>query len=86
MSARQIGLLLIVVGVAAALFGGLADSVNVGRAGFGWKQGVLLGVGIAVALVGAVVALRAPASDAAPGSEGAAPGSEGAASGPDTLP
>ncbi len=69
MSARQIGLLIVVVGVAAALFGGLADSVNVGRAGFGWKQGVLLGVGIALAVIGAVVALRAPGSDAAPGPE-----------------
>jgi hypothetical protein len=66
MSARQVGLLIVVVGVAAALFGGLADSVNIGRAGFGWKQGVLLGVGIVLTVVGAVVALRAPSSDAPP--------------------
>ena len=69
MSTRQVGLLIVAVGVAAALFGGLADSVNVGRAGFGWKQGVLLGVGIAVAVAGAVVALRAPSSGAAPGTD-----------------
>jgi hypothetical protein len=69
MSARQVGLLIVVVGVAAALFGGLADSVNVGRAGFGWKQGVLLGVGIVVAVIGAVVALRAPSSGALPGTD-----------------
>ena len=69
MSARQIGLLIVVVGVAAALFGGLADSVNVGRDGFGWKQGVLLGVGIVLAVIGTVVALRAPSSDAAPGTD-----------------
>ena len=69
MSARQVGLLLVVVGIATALLGGLADSVNIGRDGFGWKQGVLLAVGIVLAVIGAVVALRAPSSDAVPGAD-----------------
>ena len=67
MSARQIGVLILVVGVAAALLAAFSDPLNIGRSGWGWKQGVLLGVGIALAIVGAVVALRAPSSDAAPG-------------------
>ena len=43
--------------------------MNIGRAGFGWKQGVLLGVGIGLAVIGAVVALRAPSAGAAPGTD-----------------
>ena len=77
MSSRQAGLLIVVVGVAAALLGALANPLGIGNEGFGWKQGVLLGVGIVVALVGAAVILRAPRSDAAPGPEsGAEPGSD----------
>jgi hypothetical protein len=66
-SARQAGLLIVVVGVAAALLGALANPLGIGRSGFGWKQGVLLAAGILLAVVGAVVALRAPSSGAAPG-------------------
>jgi hypothetical protein len=69
MSARQTGLLLLIVGVAAALLGGLANPLGIGNEGFGWKQGVLLGVGIVVAVVGAAVMMRAPTSVAAAGPE-----------------
>ena len=67
MSARQTGLLLVIVGVAAALLAALANPLGIGRTGFGWHQALLLVVGIVVALVGAVVALRAPSSGASPG-------------------
>jgi hypothetical protein len=68
-SSRQAGLLIVVVGVAAALLGAFASPLGIGHSGFGWKQGVLLAVGIAVAVVGAAVVMRAPSADAAPGSE-----------------
>jgi hypothetical protein len=67
MTARQAGLLILVVGVAAALLAAFSDPLNIGRSGWGWKQSVLLGVGIALAVIGAVVALRAPSSDVPPG-------------------
>ena len=60
-------MLLIVVGVAAALLAALANPLGIGNPGFQWKQGMLLGVGIVVALIGIVVALRAPDPGAAPG-------------------
>jgi hypothetical protein len=67
MSSRQAGLLIVIVGVAAALLGALANPLGIGHSGFGWKQVVLLVVGIVMAVVGATVMLRAPSSDAAPG-------------------
>lgn len=73
MSSRQAGLLIVVVGVAAALLGALANPLGIGHSGFGWKQVVLLVVGIVVAVIGATVMLRAPSSETAPGSE---PGSD----------
>jgi hypothetical protein len=66
-SARQAGLLIVVVGIAAALLGALANPLGIGRTGFGWKQGVLLVAGIVLAVVGAVVVLRAPNSGATSG-------------------
>jgi hypothetical protein len=68
-SARQTGLLIIVVGLAAALLGALANPLGIGHSGFGWKQVVLLVAGIALAVVGAVVMLRAPSTDTAPSSD-----------------
>ena len=53
-------MLLIVVGVAAALLAALANPLGIGNPGFQWKQGLLLAVGIVVALIGVVVMLRAP--------------------------
>ena len=78
MSARQTGLLIIVVGLAAALLGALANPLGIGHSGFGWKQVVLLVAGILLAVVGAMVVLRAPSSGAEPGSDrsGAEPGSD----------
>jgi predicted MFS family arabinose efflux permease len=67
MSARQTGLVLVIVGVAAALLAVLANPLGIGHSGwFGWHQLLLLVVGIVVALVGAVVAVRASSSDASP--------------------
>jgi hypothetical protein len=67
MSARQTGLLIIVVGLAAALLAALANPLGIGHSGFGWHQVVLLVAGIVLAVVGAVVVLRAPSSEPAPG-------------------
>ena len=78
MSARQTGLLIIVVGVAAALLGALANPLGIGHEGFGWKQVVLLVAGIVLAVVGAMVVLRAPSSGATPGTD--------PAPGPDPAP
>ena len=58
-----------VVGVAAALLGALANPLGIGNAGFGWKQVVLLVAGIVLAVVGAAVVMRAPSPDAASASE-----------------
>jgi hypothetical protein len=66
-SARQTGLVIVVVGIAAALLGALANPLGIGHTGFGWKQVVLLVAGIVLAVAGAVVVLRAPSSDGAPG-------------------
>lgn len=52
-------MLLIVLGIAAALLAALANPLGIGNPGFQWKQGLLLGVGIVVALIGVVVMLRA---------------------------
>ena len=69
MSAKQAGLLLVVVGVAAALLAALANPLGIGHGGFGWHQVLLLVVGIVLALVGVGMVLRAPTSGAAPGLE-----------------
>jgi hypothetical protein len=53
---------MVVVGLAAALVAALANPLGIGNSGFGWHQGLLLGVGVVVAVVGAVVALRAPSA------------------------
>jgi hypothetical protein len=64
---------MIVVGIAAALLAALANPLGIGHSGFGWHQVVLLVAGIVLAVVGAVVVLRAPSSGPAPGPD-AAPG------------
>jgi hypothetical protein len=69
MSARQAGLVLVVLGAAAALLALLANPLGIGHSGFGWHQVLLLVVGIVLALVGVGVALRGPTSGAAPGPE-----------------
>jgi heme exporter protein D len=56
--------MLVVLGVIAVALAALADPLGVGgRAGFGWKQVVLLVVGLVTAVVGALVARRAARTD-----------------------
>lgn len=69
MSARQAGLLSVVVGAAAVLLAVLANPLGIGHSGFGWHQVLLLVVGIVLALVGVGMLLRGPSSGAAPGPE-----------------
>ncbi len=53
------------VGVVAVLIAVLTDPLGIGGSGgaFGWKQGVLLGLGIVLVIAGAVMALRSPGGD-----------------------
>jgi predicted MFS family arabinose efflux permease len=58
MSGRQIGIVVVLVGVVAALSAALADPLGIGGSDdFGWKQEVLLAVGILLIIAGGVVAL-----------------------------
>ena len=59
MANKTAGILLIIVGVVLALFALLADAVGIGsQAGIGWKQLVVAGVGIVLALAGIWLAAR----------------------------
>ncbi len=69
MFTRQTGIGMIVLGVAAALLAALANPLGIGDPGFHWKQGLLLGVGIVLAIAGAVVLWRASGSGPRPGSD-----------------
>jgi hypothetical protein len=64
MPRRQIGALVAAVGIVGILIAVLANPLGIGNAEaegtFGWKQVVLLGVGIALVIAGAVMALRSP--------------------------
>jgi hypothetical protein len=60
MSRRQIGIVVVLVGVVAALIAALANPLGIGHTGFGWKQGVLLAVGVLLIIGGGVIALRSP--------------------------
>jgi sugar phosphate permease len=62
MPRRQIGALVGAVGIVAILIAVLANPLGIGNAEdtFGWKQVVLLGIGIALVIAGAVTALRSP--------------------------
>ena len=64
MSQRQIGMVVVLVGVVAALIAALADPLGIGgeEDTFGWKQGVLLAIGIVLIIGGGFMALRAPSS------------------------
>jgi hypothetical protein len=53
-------MVLVLVGVVAALLGALANTLGIGHAGFGWKQGVLLAIGVLLIVGGGVMALRSP--------------------------
>jgi hypothetical protein len=69
MSRRQIGIVIVLVGVVVALIAALADPLGIGDGGFGWKQGVLLAIGILLIIAGGVTALLSPS-----GGTGAPPG------------
>ena len=62
MLTRQTGIVLIVVGIAAALLAALANPLGIGDPGFHWRQQLLLGVGIVVAIAGAWIVWRASRS------------------------
>jgi hypothetical protein len=68
MSRRQIGVAVALVGVVAALIAALADPLGISGAEneFGWKQILLLVVGILLIISGGVLALRSPRSGTAP--------------------
>jgi hypothetical protein len=56
---RQVaGLVLVVLGIALALVSALANTLDIGMGGFGWKQivGVVLGAALALFGVGLVLA------------------------------
>jgi peptidoglycan/LPS O-acetylase OafA/YrhL len=61
---QQLGTLIILVGVVAALLAALADPLGIGDFGFGWKQILLLAVGIVLIVAGGVMVLRTPRSAA----------------------
>jgi len=53
LSAKRVGYALIAFGVLAALVAFVADPLGIGgNQGIGWKQGLLLSVGVSVALGG----------------------------------
>jgi hypothetical protein len=53
---RQVGTLIVLVGVVAALIAALADPLGIGgEDGFGWKQGVLLAIGIVLIIAGGAI-------------------------------
>ena len=53
-------MVVILVGVVAALIAALANPLGIGDPGFGWKQGVLLAIGILLIIAGGVLGLRSP--------------------------
>jgi hypothetical protein len=54
---RALGLLLAVLGLALVLVSALANTLDIGKGGFGWKQIVGVIVGVAVVVVGAALVL-----------------------------
>ena len=60
MTRTLVGLLVAALGVVLAVISALADQIDIGTGGFGWKQitGVIVGAG--VALVGAGLVVRRP--------------------------
>ena len=57
MTRQAAGLVLVVLGIALALVSGLANTLDIGVGGFGWKQIVGIVVGVALALMGAGLVL-----------------------------
>ena len=59
----------IALGVVMALVALFADALGIGEEGFGWHRGLLLAVGVVVALAGVVYLLRPPGAPGAPEAE-----------------
>jgi hypothetical protein len=57
-------MVVLLVGVVAALIAALANPLGIGDPGFGWKQGVLLAIGILLIIVGGFIAFRSSSSGA----------------------
>jgi hypothetical protein len=83
MREKQLGGLVLGLGIVAVLIATLADTVGIGaeEAEFGWKQGILLGAGILAIVVGGLAiagvirfpeARERPPADDASGASGAA--------------
>jgi hypothetical protein len=63
MSRRPLGIVIALVGSVAVLIAVLADPLGIGSVGgFGWKQGVLLAIGIVLAIAGVVMVFRSPSA------------------------
>jgi hypothetical protein len=94
MEQNQIGWLVVAAGVLAGLVAVLADPLGIGgtEGYFGWKQGILLGIGVVLVIGGAAVLLREPEeAEGTGGAEGPeagarAPESGGGAPEPDARP
>jgi hypothetical protein len=56
-------MVVILVGLVAALIAALANPLGIGDPGFGWKQGVLLAIGILLIIIGGVMALSSPSPE-----------------------
>jgi hypothetical protein len=62
-SRRHVGIVIVLVGIVAALIAALAEPLGIGEEGFGWKQAALLVIGIVLIVGGAVMTtLRFPRS------------------------
>jgi hypothetical protein len=59
MDRKKIAGLVIAVGVAMVVIALIADAINLGEEGFGWRRGVFLAAGVVVALAG-LIYLRLP--------------------------
>ena len=82
---KPLGTASLVIGVLAILLAVLADELGVGgQPGFNWKQGILLAVGVAVALFGLAIlsGVGARAVEEATDSPPDEPGSRGPMSPP----
>jgi hypothetical protein len=56
-------MVIVLVGIVAALIAALANPLGIGHMGFGWKQGVLLAIGVLLIIGGGVMALRSPGGE-----------------------
>jgi hypothetical protein len=69
MERKTIAYAVIAIGVAMALLALFADTLGIGDSGFGWHRGLLLAVGVVVAVAGVVYLVRPPGAPAAPETE-----------------